>query len=51
MPAIPSYHTVSVADRRTGSALKLFYREAGSEDAPWCSCCTAFPPQAINTAA
>ena len=34
MPAIPSYHTVSVADRRTSSALKLFYREAGSEDAP-----------------
>jgi pimeloyl-ACP methyl ester carboxylesterase/alkylhydroperoxidase family enzyme len=34
MAALPSYRTVSVADRRTGLALKLFYREAGSQDNP-----------------
>ena len=34
MPAVPSYHNVSVTDRRTGSALKLFYRQAGSQDDP-----------------
>jgi pimeloyl-ACP methyl ester carboxylesterase/alkylhydroperoxidase family enzyme len=31
---MPTYQTVSVADRRTGASLKLFYREAGSKDAP-----------------
>ncbi|WP_042263905.1 alpha/beta fold hydrolase [Paraburkholderia heleia] len=34
MSALPTYQTVSVADRRTGSALNLFYREAGPKDAP-----------------
>jgi pimeloyl-ACP methyl ester carboxylesterase/alkylhydroperoxidase family enzyme len=34
MPAPTTYQTVSVADRRTGSALNLFYREAGPTDAP-----------------
>ncbi len=34
MSAQPSYKTVSVADRRTGSPLNLFYREAGHKDAP-----------------
>jgi len=28
------YQTVAVADHRTGSALKIFYREAGPKDAP-----------------
>ena len=34
MSALPTYQTVSVADPRTGSALNLFYREAGPKDAP-----------------
>lgn len=34
MSAPVRYQTVSVADRRTGSPLNLFYREAGQEDAP-----------------
>lgn len=34
MSAQPKYQTVSVTDRRTGSAVKVFYREAGPEDAP-----------------
>ena len=34
MPLPPSYRNVSVTDRRTDSALKLFYREAGSKDDP-----------------
>lgn len=34
MSALPTYQTVSVADKRTGSALNLFYREAGPKDAP-----------------
>ncbi|SDD41238.1 alpha/beta fold hydrolase [Paraburkholderia lycopersici] len=34
MSTLPDYQTVSVSDRRTGSALNLFYREAGHEDAP-----------------
>ena len=34
MSALPTYQTVSVADRRTSSALNLFYREAGPKDAP-----------------
>lgn len=34
MPALPNYRTVSLSDRRTGSTLKLFYREAGSQDDP-----------------
>lgn len=29
-----TYNTVSVADTRTGSAVKIFYREAGQRDAP-----------------
>ena len=28
-----TYQTVKVADRRTGSALNVFYREAGLKDA------------------
>jgi pimeloyl-ACP methyl ester carboxylesterase/alkylhydroperoxidase family enzyme len=34
MSAPTIYQTVSVADRRTGSALNIFYREAGQKDAP-----------------
>ena len=34
MPAQPRYQTVSVADRRTGSPIKIFYREAGDKGAP-----------------
>lgn len=34
MSAIPTYQTVSVADRRTGSDLDIFFREAGEKDAP-----------------
>jgi len=34
MSAFPTYQTVSVADRRSGTALNLFYREAGEKDAP-----------------
>jgi pimeloyl-ACP methyl ester carboxylesterase/alkylhydroperoxidase family enzyme len=34
MPAQPQYKAISVTDRRTGSALNLFYRQAGPEDAP-----------------
>lgn len=34
MSAFPTYQTVSVTDRRTGSALNIFYREAGEKDAP-----------------
>ena len=34
MSVRPSYQTASVIDRRTGAALKLFYRAAGPEDAP-----------------
>jgi pimeloyl-ACP methyl ester carboxylesterase/alkylhydroperoxidase family enzyme len=34
MPALTRYQSVSVADRRTGSALNIFYREAGEKDAP-----------------
>ncbi|WP_425126732.1 alpha/beta fold hydrolase [Burkholderia gladioli] len=34
MSTLTSYQTVSVADRRTGSALNLFYREAGQKDGP-----------------
>jgi pimeloyl-ACP methyl ester carboxylesterase len=34
MSPLPTYQTVSVTDRRTGSALNLFYREAGEKDAP-----------------
>ncbi len=34
MSAQPTYQNVSVADRRTGSALNIFYREAGHKDAP-----------------
>ena len=29
-----TYQTVPVADRRTGSAVKIFYRDAGDKDAP-----------------
>jgi pimeloyl-ACP methyl ester carboxylesterase/alkylhydroperoxidase family enzyme len=34
MSVTPTYQTVSVADRRTGSALDIFFREAGHKDAP-----------------
>ena len=34
MSATTIYKTVSVADRRSGSTLNLFYREAGPKDAP-----------------
>jgi len=34
MSSSPRYQTVSVADRGTGSALNIFYRAAGPEDAP-----------------
>lgn len=34
MSVAPTYQTVSVADRRTGAALKVFYRDAGHKDAP-----------------
>lgn len=34
MPAPQMFQTVSVTDRRTGSAINLFYREAGEKDAP-----------------
>jgi pimeloyl-ACP methyl ester carboxylesterase/alkylhydroperoxidase family enzyme len=34
MSAQRTYQTVSVADRRTGATLNLFYREAGHRDAP-----------------
>ncbi|MFP6560161.1 alpha/beta fold hydrolase [Paraburkholderia sp. B3] len=34
MSTFSSYRTVSVADPRSGSALNLFYREAGPQDAP-----------------
>ncbi len=34
MSIAPTYQTVSIADRRTGSALNIFYREAGHKDAP-----------------
>jgi pimeloyl-ACP methyl ester carboxylesterase/alkylhydroperoxidase family enzyme len=34
MSTPPTYRTVSVTDRRSGSALGLFFREAGPKDAP-----------------
>jgi len=34
MSVTPTYQTVAVADRRTGSALNVFYRDAGHKDAP-----------------
>ena len=34
MSAVPTYQTVSIADRRTGSDLDIFFREAGEKDAP-----------------
>jgi pimeloyl-ACP methyl ester carboxylesterase/alkylhydroperoxidase family enzyme len=34
MSAPTTYQTVSLKDRRTGAAVNLFYREAGSTDAP-----------------
>ena len=34
MSMLATYRTVSVADRRTGTAVNLFYREAGQKDAP-----------------
>ncbi|MFC5860683.1 alpha/beta fold hydrolase [Acidicapsa dinghuensis] len=34
MSALTTYQTVSIDDRRTGSTLNLFYREAGHKDAP-----------------
>ncbi len=43
MSALPTYQTVSVADRRTGSALNIFYREAGHKDAPTVLLLHGFP--------
>ena len=34
MSATTTYNTVTVADRRSGSTINLFYREAGPKDAP-----------------
>jgi AhpD family alkylhydroperoxidase len=34
MSVQPRFQTVAVTDRRTGTSLKLFYREAGPKDAP-----------------
>ena len=34
MSMTTTYQTVKVADRRTGSALNVFYSEAGLKDAP-----------------
>ncbi|GAB2874094.1 hypothetical protein GCM10027093_07000 [Paraburkholderia jirisanensis] len=34
MSVAASYQTVSVNDRRTGTALNIFYRDAGAKDAP-----------------
>ena len=34
MSMTTTYQTVKVADRRTGSALNVFYREAGLKDTP-----------------
>jgi pimeloyl-ACP methyl ester carboxylesterase/alkylhydroperoxidase family enzyme len=34
MSTYATYQTVSVTDRRNGSAINLFYREAGQKDAP-----------------
>jgi len=34
MSVLPSYKTVPVPDRRTGSSPRIFYREAGSGEAP-----------------
>ncbi|MGA8671730.1 MAG: alpha/beta fold hydrolase [Terracidiphilus sp.] len=34
MSAAPTYQSVSVTDRRNGSALNIFYREAGHKDDP-----------------
>ncbi|MFN7999208.1 MAG: alpha/beta fold hydrolase [Bryobacteraceae bacterium] len=38
-----TYQTVQVTDRRTGSALKIFYREAGLKDAPTVLLLHGFP--------
>lgn len=43
MSTAPTYQTVSVADRRTGSALNVFYREAGHKDAPTILLLHGFP--------
>jgi hypothetical protein len=34
MPIQHNFQTVPVTDRRTGTSLRLFYREAGPKDAP-----------------
>lgn len=34
MSASTTYQPISVEDRRSGSALNIFYREAGTKDAP-----------------
>ncbi|MGA2729291.1 MAG: alpha/beta fold hydrolase [Terracidiphilus sp.] len=34
MSELPTYQSVSVTDRRNGSALNIFYREAGHKDDP-----------------
>jgi AhpD family alkylhydroperoxidase len=34
MASLPTYQSVSVSDRRTGSAVNIFYRDAGDHEAP-----------------
>lgn len=43
MSVLPAYQTASVGDRRTGSALNIFYREAGDKDAPTVLLLHGFP--------
>ncbi|KAA6457831.1 alpha/beta fold hydrolase [Acidobacteria bacterium AB60] len=43
MSAAPTYQTVSVTDRRTGSLLNIFYREAGPKDGPTVLLLHGFP--------
>lgn len=43
MSVLPTHQTVSVTDRRTGSALNIFYREAGHKDAPTVLLLHGFP--------
>lgn len=43
MSVLTTYQSVSVPDRRTGSALNVFYREAGHKDAPTVLLLHGFP--------
>jgi pimeloyl-ACP methyl ester carboxylesterase/alkylhydroperoxidase family enzyme len=43
MSVLPTYQTASVADRRTGSALNIFYREAGDKNGPTVLLLHGFP--------